>query len=94
MEEQLYLKVEDSPFDEDDLKEWEIPIYEFAEEEYIKIDVCEYVGDFSKMFIVDIELTEAEENEGAENFNGLGTTAKKDFHPVSTELIIKESDLI
>ncbi len=94
MEEQLYIKIEDSPFDEDDLREWNIPIYDFDGEDYIKIDVCDYIGDFSKMFIVDIELTEVIENEGVGNFNGLGATAKKDFHPVSTELIIKESIFI
>ena len=93
MEEQLYLKVEDCPLDREDLEELKIPIYTFSDEEYIKISVCDYVGDFSKMSIVDIELSEMKENEGAGEFNGLGTTATKDFYPLYTELIIKESDL-
>lgn len=94
MEEQLYIKIETSPFDSEDLSEWEIPTYTFNDGEYIKINVCDYVGDFSNMSIVDIELTEAKENEGAGDFNGMGTTATKDFYPLYTELIIKESDLI
>lgn len=91
-QEQLYIKVEDSPFDRDDLSEWNIPIYNFSDGEYIKINVCDYVGDFSNMSIIDIELTEAKENKEEGEFNGIGTTAKKDFYPIYTELIKKKEE--
>ncbi len=95
MTEQLYLKVEDAPIDKEDLQELKIPIYDFKDEEYIKINISENFknDDWKKFFIVDIELKDMQENENEGNFNGLGITAKKDFFPLSTELIIKESDL-
>ena len=95
-QEQLYLKVEDVPnFDKEDLQDLEIPIYNFKGIEYIKIDITEDYknSDWNKFFVVDIELTDMNENENAGEFNGMGNTAKKDFFPLNTDLIIKENNL-
>ena len=93
--EQLYLEVENSPIEKEDLNELEIPIYLFNGIEYIKINITDNFKneDWEKMFIIDIELTEMKENENKRAFNGLGFTSKKDFFPLSVELIKKESDL-
>lgn len=95
MKEQLYLNVENAPIDKEDLQELKIPIHNFKDVEYIKINISEYFknDDWKKFFIVDIELTDMQENENEGDFNGLGTTPKKDFYPIETKLIIKESDL-
>lgn len=94
MNEQLYLKVEDSPIDEEDLKDLNIPIYKFNNIDYVKINICEeFKEEWAGFIIVDIELTEMKENENQGGFNGMGFNSKKDFFPIYTELIIKEGDL-
>ncbi len=95
-QEQLYLKVEDVPnFDKEDLINLEVPIYKFNDVEYIKINITDNFKneDWEKYNIIDIELYEMKENENAGEFNGMGNTAKKDFFPLNTELIIKENNL-
>jgi len=95
MNEQLYLKVEDVPnFDKEDLQNLNIPIYSFNSVEYIKINVCEdFKNDWVGFSVVDVELSEMKENKEQGVFNGLGNTPKKDFFPINTDLIIKESFL-
>lgn len=93
MKQQLYIKVEDAPIDEEDLKDLKIPKYIFNGIEYIKINVCDYVRDYEKYSIVDIELSEMKENDEQGVFNRLGTTPKKDFFPIETSLIIEENKI-
>ena len=94
-DEQLYLKVENSPIDKEDLNKLEIPIYNFKNIEYVKINITDNFknDDWKKMFIIDIELTEMNENENKGSFNGLGFTANKNFYPLLTKLIIGGNEL-
>lgn len=82
---QLYVKKENCPFDLEYFPE--VSIYKFNNINYVKIDVCSYVGDFSEMCIVDVELTEQIKNKDAGKFNGFGTVPDKDFSPVLTSYL-------
>ena len=85
MNKQIYIKVDNCPLDIEEIGN--IPTYQNRRTSvlYVKLNVCEYVGDYKNMSIVDVELTEQNANKNAGEFNGFGTIPSKDFLPCCVE---------